>query len=295
MRRASRSHTLPHPEQLELRILPTVKVNFNPNSGLLKITWDNAANRIDIEGLDTGKVEVFIDLVLFDSFEGVKSIKANLKGGDDELQMSAVRIDGSLNVKTGSGADEVDMDDNIELGSGTDTFNAVGLTGKFNLGGNVGDRIDFDDAIFFGKDVVMTGVADVDLNGDGVVAGFEVDDIVFFENLTINLSGKGDVDGDNLEVDIDNVVVFMKTNINGSNASERIQITQSAFAEDFKLNLDDGDDVVRIDNGAANANLFGAAAIFNGGDDNDTLFLGIDGIDNGFADPPTILNFETVI
>jgi len=37
------------PEQLELRLLPTVKVNFNPNSGLLKFTGDDDINRIKLQ------------------------------------------------------------------------------------------------------------------------------------------------------------------------------------------------------------------------------------------------------
>ncbi|MCA9099101.1 MAG: hypothetical protein KDA36_11965, partial [Planctomycetaceae bacterium] len=77
------------PEQLELRILPTVKVNFNPNSGLLKITGDNSNNIVEIDGLAFSDLELFIDGNLFDQFDNVQKIKVNLKGGDDQFHISA--------------------------------------------------------------------------------------------------------------------------------------------------------------------------------------------------------------
>lgn len=97
-----------HPEQLELRILPTAKVSFNSRSGLLKITGDNADNDVSLDGLATaGSLEVFINNTFYDDFSGVKSLKIDLKRGNDKLRMAAptsreTSISNSATVPTSS-------------------------------------------------------------------------------------------------------------------------------------------------------------------------------------------------
>lgn len=279
-------------EQLELRILPTVKVNFNPNSGLLKITGDNADNDVEVEGQGIeGKVKVFVDNVSVGEFTNVVSIKTNLKGGDDELDLAAFQIDGNVTVKLGDGADELDLD-----ASARTVTEGLFIRGflKADLGNDVGDLADFDDTVVIGGDATITGVVDVDFDGDGTFGTIVElnDDITFFSNLRINFSGLGDVNGDNFELDFDNVNVAGTTTLDGSNNIERFQFTNCNFDGDFNVNMDDGNDVIDIDNGAVNENLFGSQANFRGGDDNDTL---LKGVDNLFAQPELITGFETIV
>ncbi len=55
--------------------------------------------------------------------------------------------------------------------------------------------------------------------------------------------------------------------------------------------MDDGNDELFIDFSGMSINEFGAGAVFNGGDGNDTLTIGAN---NLFGIPPTITGFETV-
>jgi len=293
MRKPTRIFYIAPAEQLELRILPTVKVNFNPGSGLLKITGDSADNRIDIDGLATpGSMEVFVNNTLFDDFAGVKSIKVTLKDGNDTLFMGAVKIPGNLTVNLGDGADELDIDNIPNLGTGPNGVVNIGGFVKANLGGDADDLLDFDDGIVITGSATFTGVADADFNGDGT--DFQIqnaDDITFLSNLTIKFSGFGDENNDNLELDFDNVNVQGTTILDGTNEIERFDFTNCSFGN-FNANMDDGDDLININNGAAQKNSFLAQANFRGGDDNDTL---LKGLDNLFALPELITGFETVV
>lgn len=290
MSRQTRRTQITPAEQLELRVLPTVNVTLNPNTGLLKVTGDNNANRVSIEGTShAGQIEVFVEGNSVGLFDGVRSITANMKGGDDTLLLAAIQIEGGVNAKLGSGADELDID-----ATATNVNQPVFIGGTLiaNLGGNAGDLLDFDDTIHVIGDATFTGVADADMNGDGVSSDPELNkDIVFFSDLTIRLSGEGDSNGDDLEIDLDNVVVGGTTIIDGSDDIERIEMTSSFFQGEFNANLDDGNDVIDINNGLAQRNAFGLAN-FRGGDDLDTLFKGID---NVFGNPPQIFGFETVV
>ncbi|MCA9093289.1 MAG: hypothetical protein KDA68_07370 [Planctomycetaceae bacterium] len=281
------------PEQLELRILPTVKVNFNQNSGLLKITGDNAANRIDIDGVNAGHFEVFIDNTFFDDFTSVDAIKINLKGGDDLLYINAVQLIGSLTVNMGSGADEFDMDNSINLGTGSDGITYIETNTKINLGGDQGDLVDLDGNIGFNGDVSIKGAADVDLDGGGNLHTFEPDlDIFFNKTLNIDFAKSGDVNGDNWTLDFDNVHAVSSVNIKGSNLADSLQLTRSYFFFPLELTLSGGDDSVDIDNGAANKNEFNSGLIANGGSGEDTL---LKGLDNLFGSPEDVTGFETIV
>ena len=292
--RKTRRHQISPAEHLELRVLPTVNVVFNASSGLLKITGDSADNNISIEGKATpGSVDVFINGAFFDDFSNVRSINANLKDGDDQLLLAAVNIPGNLTVNLGDGADELDIDSQPNSSTNPDAVVRIQGAVKVNLGGDRGDHLDFDDAIVIGGKALFTGVADVDFNGDGNNANVQLDqDISFLSDLTIKFSGFGDENGDNLELDFDNVNVRGETLLDGSDNVERFEMTNSRFEGEFNANMDDGNDTIDIDNGVAARNVFNSQANFRGGDDNDTLFKGLD---NLFARPELIADFETVV
>lgn len=281
------------PEQLELRLLPTVKVNFNPNNGLLKITGDNADNKIEIDGLASeGDLELFIDGNLFDQFDDVQTIKVNLKGGNDEFHISAFEFNGATTVKFGQGADLLDVDDQINLGSGTNARTELrGI--KADFGGNAGDLAQMDGDIRINGDVEINRVADVDFDGTGTNFNLENGDVFFIRDTLIRLSGFGDVDGDGFETELDNVAgggngAFK---ILGANSADRINVARSIFFGDLNVDLRNGDDLLRVDNGDTLKNSFGNT-LFDGGTDNDTLLLGIN---NLFFVPPVTLNFETTV
>lgn len=294
MKRIERTRRLSPAEQLELRVLPTVNVAFNPNSGLLKITGDNADNNISIEGKAAdGSVDVFINGVFFDDFSNVRSINANLKDGDDQLLLAAVRIPGNLTVNLGDGADELDIDSQPNSTANPDAVVRIQGAVKVNLGGDAGDLLDFDDAIVIGGNALFSGVADVDFNGDGTSVTPELDDdITFLANLTIKFSGHGDANSDDLELDFDNVNVQGVTLLDGSDDVERFEITRSTFVSQFNADMDDGNDSIDINNGAAQKNVFLSLANFRGGDDADILYRGID---NYFAQSPFVSGFEAVV
>ncbi|MCA9099100.1 MAG: hypothetical protein KDA36_11960 [Planctomycetaceae bacterium] len=290
MSRQTRRNQVSPAEQLELRVLPTVNVAFNAGSGLLKVRGDNNDNSVEIEGLGTpGHVEVFVDGNSVGEFENVRSIKANMKGGDDGLFLAALQIEGNVTANMGDGADEFDVDD---TGRAVDQGVFIGGFTKVNMGNDRDDYVDLDDAIQFVGSATFSGVADVDMNGDGVDSTPELDkDITFYSNLNISYSGFGDKNGDDLELDLDNVNVGGNVTIDGSNNVERVRITSSFFQNEFNADMDDGDDVINIDNGFNKRNFFGQAN-FRGGDDNDTLFKGID---NVFANLEQITGFETIV
>ena len=290
--RFPRPPRLAPPEQLEQRLLLTVKVSFNDNSKILKITGDNAANRIDLDGLGNfGQLELFVDNTLFDDFFGVESVKINLKGGDDQLYINAVRLIDKLTVNMGSGADELDMDNSVNLGTGPDGGTYIESTVKINMGADQGDLVDFDGNVGFNGPVSIKGVADVDFDGAGVLHTNEpAADVFFNRKITIDFSSFGDVNGDNLTLDFDNVY-SLECHINGSSIADNLQITQSYFFLELGLDLSAGDDVVDIDNGAAAKNQFASGIKANGGSGNDTFQKGLDNI---FNSPEILVAFETV-
>ncbi|MCA9093286.1 MAG: hypothetical protein KDA68_07355 [Planctomycetaceae bacterium] len=287
----SRKHNIVPAEQLELRILPTVKVNFNPNNGLLKITGDNAADRVEIDGTGaSGDFELFTDGNLFGEFENVLRLKINLKGGDDQLHFSSLAI-GSISVKFGEGADLLDIDSQINLGTGpsieTDLFGDL----KVDFGGNSGDLAAVDGEVRMTGLVTLDGVADVDFDGAGTNFGLEDEDVIV-TGVRIGLSGLGDVDGDGFAVELDNVFLnggFFT--VVGSNSTDLINVARSSFFGELKIDLRDGNDTLRIDNGDSLKNRFVNPALFNGGQGQDTL---LQGIDNIFNSDPIISGFETI-
>lgn len=291
--RQTRRNQISPAEQLELRVLPTVNVAFNPNSGLLKITGDNADNVIRVEGLGNSSQvrvsEIHGINITSQDFQGVTSIKANLKAGNDVLLLTSLRVDGNVTAIFGDGSDELDVDD----GGIANGLTSIGGFLKANLGSDAGDRLDFDGAVIVYRDAVFTGVADVDFNGDGSGAGVQLDqDISFYSDLTINFSGFGDENNDGLELDFDNVNVRKETTLNGSDNVDRFEFTNSRFEGEFNADMNDGNDSIDVDTVRSVRNGFFGETNFRGGDGNDTLLKGLDDI---FAGPEFISGFETVV
>lgn len=278
-----------HPEHLELRIYPTVKVNFNPNSGLLKITGDNADNRIDIDNITNGDMDVFVDTVLVGSYENVNSIKVKLKGGDDRLLINGIRISGGLTANLGSGADELDIDSAVNLGTGPDSDVYFGGAVNVNLGGDLGDLLDFDDAIRFREDATFKGVSDVTMQGDGTSYGSNIDfDVYFDKNLTVTFGKSSDVSGDNREINLASVVVLGTAKFTGTNAVERFESITSNF-ENFQMDLSGGNDFFDIIDNVSEQNRFGTS-LFNGGSGDD----GMTNANQIFDTPPTFIDIEQI-
>lgn len=277
------------PEQLELRILPTVKVSFNEKKGLLKITGDKENNSIRFDGFSDGSFELDVGGQSQGLFDNIAAVKINLKGGDDGLFFQGTKIDGSVNVKLGRGADELDVDNST---INDEIFPSL-FGGDFfvDFGGNTGDYADFDDTVTIQGNLTLNRVADVDFHGDGLDFSPESNDILIAGNFFVSLSGAGVSDSDGLEIHLDNVNVNGNASLLGSSATDRIRIIQSSFAGNFLIDLGDGNDTLDIENGLANGNKFGGQTELEGGNDEDTLALGND---NDFAVSPLVTGFETI-
>ncbi|MEZ6055155.1 MAG: LEPR-XLL domain-containing protein [Planctomycetaceae bacterium] len=140
-----------HFEQLEDRVLLAASV-FQKGS-VLMVSGTGAADQIDITGTGLGDVVVDIDndgRPAF-NFSGVESIKINLKGGGDELNVNALQISGKLEANMGGGNDEVRIFDSsigslsIITGGGADEVALVGLSTTGNVYVNTGggnDEVD---------------------------------------------------------------------------------------------------------------------------------------------------------
>jgi hypothetical protein len=284
-------------ERLEQRLLPAVSITVGKN-GLLKLTGDGAGDTVDIDGTGVaGEVDVFVNGGFVGTFSAVKTISADLKAGDDTVNISAIQIGGLLDLRMGSGADEVDIDNTTTLGGGPNGDVVIGNDVIVNMGGNAGDFIEWDSTgadlgITVGNHVTLTGAADVDLDGDGGTFGVEPEDINIGGNLKIALTGFGDVNGDGWEVDIDDVNVLGTTTLNGSGAVDRIEVTDSSFVRKVTVSLGGGDDLLDVDGGAGQENQFSAAVVVNGGAGSDTVD---NSVLNLFAVPPVLKQVENVV
>jgi hypothetical protein len=259
-------------ERLEDRQLLAVSVTFGAKKGILTLTGDDAGDDVEIEGTgNSSEVDVFVNGGFVGTFAGVRSIRGNLGAGDDNLFLSAVHIGGSLDINMGSGADLFDFDDApISNGSGEVL---IGGNVTVNMGGNSGDFVEWDNVsgfgIVVGNNVVLAGVADVDLDGDGGDETVQASDIHIGGALKISLSGFGDVGGNSADVFLDDVNVLVGTVITGSSSADVIRAEQSSFGRRVTVNLGDGDDLVDIDQ--IGHNRFNDRVIVNFGGGVDTL------------------------
>lgn len=291
----TRKNHIASTEQLELRVLPTVKIDFNPNNGLLKITGDAEANDVSLDGLATpGTLEVFINNSFFNTFNGVKSLKINLKDGNDKLNMAALNLAGNVNLKFGEGADVLDIGSFTALGSGGNGPSSFGGFFKAEFGGDQGDFAEMTNGIRIDGDATINGASDARLIGDGTSPQGETGlDLVFRSNLSINLADFGDVDNDGRNLYAINLYVQGQTLIDASENVDHFMLLMNRFDGNFTALMNDGDDDLFINFSGNQKNEFGAGVAFNGGDDNDTFTLGSGNLFSG--SPPVITNFETVI
>lgn len=137
-------------ERLEDRLL--LAANVTQSGGTLKITGDVNADAVLLMGGGQGNVEVFVDFdgdgMADDSlgaFTGVKNIKIDTQGGNDDVALHLVDVAGKVSVKTGDGSDMVILADcviaknvSIDTGAGndivvTDSVNDFNQVGSLNI------------------------------------------------------------------------------------------------------------------------------------------------------------------
>lgn len=281
------------PEQLEPRLMLTVTPNLS-SAGLLTIIGDAADNDINLIGTGTeGSVAYYLEGVLQTTFTGVKSIKVDLGEGGDYLEIAAVRIPKNLTINMGSGNDQFDMDTTPDYGAHPDGYVQIGGNVKAELGGNVGDDVDWDCQSGFGillnGNVRLTGAAYADLKGTNSTVVMSNSSIQISKKLTIELSGQGNLSG--VEISMQDVNVFGTTTIRGSDQNDVIRLIDSRY-ENLKVDLKAGSDSILMkEAGMADRNIIVGSATLNGGADSDLLDLGSF---NTFGKGPKILGFETV-
>lgn len=283
-------------EFLETRILPAVTVSFNAGSGRLTLKGNGASDSVSLEGTGVvGNVHAYVNGVYNNTFVGVQSLVANLKGGNDTLNLSSFVISGDVTIKMGSGGDIFDVDNVTDFSPGPDTAMSFGGDLNVKMGSNPGDLIRFDvsagDFIQVHGNASFIGAADVNLDGDGGSFLVEGDDIHFFDNLKIDFSPWGDVDGDLNNLTMDDVNVSNATTIICSVADDRIEIGDSAFGEEVTVQLSFGNNLFDVDL-AGDANDFQGLLMLRG-------VFGIDTYDasgaNQFAFAPVLIGIEMVI
>jgi hypothetical protein len=290
-------------EQLENRALLAVSVTTG-KQGLLSIVGDSAGDVVEVDGTGAaGQVNVYVNGSYEGTFDGIKTIKANLKGGDDELHLSAIHIGGAVSVDMGGGEDLFDLDtQSVAGGEGGQAFSGnvfIGGSVICKMGGNAGDNVECDTAvggeglgITIGNNVTLAGTADAELDGAGTTYGAESEDIRIGGFLKVSLNGSGDADGDDTEVLLNNVNVGGTTILNGSAIRDRIVAIDSSFARRVAVTLGAGDDKLDLDAGAGSANLFSGPVVADFGAGTDTLD---DQPGNIFLVPPVGKNGPEII
>ena len=230
-------------ERLEDRTLLTVSASFGAKRGILTLNGSTGADIVEVFGTGNfGEVRV-IDGAFDQTFVGVKAITVDLGTGNDSLQVSGISIGGSVSV---------------------------------NFGGNAGDFAEWDTGaaatnlgIRVGADVTLTGVADVDFDGNGGSPASQAEDINIGGLLKVTLSGTGNVGGNAAHLYLDDVNVGGRTILNGSDVADTIRIGNSSFARPVEIALKGGDDLFDIDE--PNFNRFNNTLTINYGLGNDTF------------------------
>lgn len=284
MTRRRRSISISNPQSLELRIVPTVTVNFSAASGLLKLTGDGASDVVELDSQGTaGKIIVKVNGAAAGNFNNVKNINAKLGDGNDKLNFKDVNLPGNVVANLGGGADQMNFVGVDKIGG---LLNA-------NFGSNTGDFVNCqNNTLIVNGDTSFIGVADVNLNGKGDSFLDDVDDIDFKGKLTIRFGASGDVNSDDYELFFSNVNVFGTTLIKGTGRVERLDIGDSSFGGKFTATLADGNDELDVRTEVVDKNAFAAAVFFKGGDgNNDVAKIGNN---NDFAQNPVVTGFETV-
>lgn len=286
-------------ERLESRSMLAVTASMTAASGVLTINSDAAEDAVALEGAGPlGSLRVYANGAFLRHAEGVRSIRANLGSGNDRLDIAAVSIGGDVIVNAGSGSDVVDVDNTPGAGPAADSQVFIGGSLTVNMGNDAGDRVDFagdasDYCIFIGRNVSLTGVADVKLDGQGGDWNLNESDIAMGGSLLISLSSYGDVNGDGLSIAMDDLNVGNTMTVNGSLAADRVLITDSVVTRRVSISLRGGDDLLDLDGGGPDTpNMFNDRFTYNGGPGTDSynpFFL------NVFAMPPVIVSVEITV
>jgi hypothetical protein len=198
-------------ERLESRRLLAASVKQSGNT--LTITGDNADDVILVVGGGAGEVEVFTDSdgngLADDSlgvFSGVGNLKINSKGGDDDVGVFNVELQGNVDIKTGNGDDvavlmngAIQGNVTLNTGSGNDVAGTAGVFADITIGGNLKIRTGNGND---GVSLSFTQLAgDLDVNagsGDDLVH-IEEDDVALGGGIRLNgARGNDYLSGDNV-------------------------------------------------------------------------------------------------
>src|SRR5262245_24891798 len=282
-------------ERLEDRRLLAVSVTTG-KQGLLKLTGDDAGDVVEVDGTGNfGEVTVWVNGSFEGTFAGVKTIKAALKGGDDELHLSAIQIGGAVDVNMGGGDDLFDVDTLATGGEGSFAGSVfIGGAVICKMGNNDGDQVEWETdgggeglGIIIGNNVTLQGAADVNLDGEGGDSGVQDDDINIGGFLKISSNVANDIDGDGQTVRIDDINVGGTTILALNGADDDVQVEDCSFARRVEASLGGGDDELEVLD-----STFAADVVANGGNGDDSLDASVG---NSFAVEPVVNGFETVV
>jgi hypothetical protein len=188
---------------LEARDNPAGSVTAAFSGGVLTLTGDAFANQVQLSAVPDGSgadvVLTGLDDTAIDGlteFDGVRSIRANLKGGADTLSAdsgSAFVIAGSLVIDLGDGDNTVDLQpaDQLALGGltvraadGADTVTLVGPEGGLNR--TIG-ALD----LSYGPGNSTTELTGIHVTGRLAVAAGEGDDTLTTSNMRVGRPAPG--------------------------------------------------------------------------------------------------------
>ena len=254
-------------ELLEQRKMMAADVSLV--GGRLNIVGDFEAETVRLRGTGvTGQVEVGNDHDILGVFDEVETIRVNLRGGDDDLIVSAIDIPGNLIVRLGSGADEFDMDTDVKYIHGSIAANGkvkIGGDVRASLGGDDGDTVDWDtfndgNGITIGDDVNIWGANDVDLNAFDGNSDIGAGDMNIGDRLNIYMTQLEN------HLDLNDVNIFGKAVIRGGKLEDNFEIEDARFEDLLTVRLGASDDQLDIED-----NLFLEGANFDAGTGFDVL------------------------
>jgi hypothetical protein len=277
-------------EQLEQRRLLAVSVTTG-KQGLLSFVGDGVDDLVVVTGTGVaGEVDVFANGGFVGTFSGVKTIKANLKGGDDILELSAIHIGGAVDVDMGQGEDIFVIDTFAPGGEGQGFAGDVFIGGSVicKMGNNVDDIAVFDTdngapgfGITVGNNVTIAGAEITDFQGEGGSSAVQSTDVTIGGFLKVSSS----VDGA--------IIAARDINVGGTTivtlgaGDDIVDIQDCSFARRVEVSMGAGDDIVAVRDSISDADV-----VAKGGKGDDILDTSMG---NDFALPPVVTGFEIVI
>jgi hypothetical protein len=245
----------------------------------------------------SGQVDVFVNGGYYDTFDGVKTIKAAMKGGDDLLELSAIHIGGAVDVDMGEGGDLFVIDTLPFFGG-----EGQGFAGDVFIGGSViaklgNDQFDEGAMVTFGliggegfgitvgNNVTIAG-------GEGTFLGdfFGLTGSSAVEDTDINIGGFLKISSnipDGAEVTVQNVNVGGTTILTLGGGDDDVLVEASSFARRVDVSMGAGDDELVVEDSS-----FAAAVVANGGKGDDFLDASVG---NSTAVTPVVNGFETIV